>query len=764
MRIAAHSIVQRPVGALLAAAVLSLGLCAAYAVVRMGTGISASVLSLPDSAQLALVVEAPQLHPNAIQAVPPSTFRLWSGTELATARLAAYVELELPWSYFGQRHTDLHVAAVTANFFGLVGATAARGRLPVSQGEVIVRPQVARRIAGSEAAALGRVVEIGHRTFVVVGVMGSARFPVAAAAWVLNPYRAHTLEESTPPIYPDFQVIARIQGNGSRSALAAALNAANGGSGQLRVRVLPLGTGIFFNEGRWLAGAYMIAGVLLLLALFGFGAYLFACAAERSEEMTIRAALGASRMRLTLLIASDGAQLGLVAAICSVFGSSWLAWWIRSLGAGDAWAGVGAWRIGGIIAALVVGVLCGILCGIASAWRFSRKWLDLSGGLHIVGRRGYRAGRALIVMEVGGCVALSCAALSLGLGLWRVLEGHPGYEAGGAYTFKLALSGNQAAPATTARLLHEILGQVGNLPGVKCAGAINLFPLDGDEFPTSISIPGGGRNVNANVAAVTPRFFEAMGIRLAGKTLRWSRRDAVLSRGLSRALWGERSPIGRQISVMGEVYTVVGIADNIETGVAGDLSPNRLYVPWDRSPMPWSSMTMIIRSGDSLSVGELEGAVAASGALASVEHFEPLLEVRRHNAAAATRAAGLLGFAALFSFLLSAGAVWTSTIIEAERRVRENGLRLALGARPGDLAVAILSRAARTALWAALVGVPVALVLTTIIERMLQMQGLATTFAFTAGTLSAMTAAIASSAPAALRARRSDPATLLRAP
>jgi len=529
------------------------------------------------------------------------------------------------------------------------------------------------------------------------------------------------------------------------------------------------------------------AGVafVLLIAVVNVVNLQLSRSGERRHELTLRAALGASRLRLVrLLLIESLLQAAFGGALGVVFAAGWLHV-LRGMTGADLpqWMGLRLdWGVLSVAGALVL--VTGIAAGLLPALKGSRAGgaeglRSRSPGSAAAGAGRLR--RALVVTQVS--LAL---ALLLGAGLMirsaSALDGQDlGFDADGLFTLRVDppyWSYHEVEALTP--LYRNLVRELQGIPGVRGVAANQNLPLGGLDGNTKrlITLEGQSQrdqegNPFVHLQSVNPSYFGVMGIPLLQG--RWFEEEdglqappvAVVSRSLAERLWGVENSVGRRL----KLGPPAGEGDWIEVvGVAGDVrSARRVGAP---SPDFYVSHFQHL-TGDtffalrtSLSGSELLQAVQA--AVARVDGDLPIFDaapmvVRVADQEWQRRVTGtLFQVFGLLALALAAVGIYGVMSLAVTSRRREMGIRVALGAVPGTLFTGVLREGAVLFLWGSAFGLAFYLPVTRLISSLLF--GVAVTDATTVvgafGLLLAV-AILASGIPAR-RASRLDPLVALR--
>ena len=708
----------------LALTALALGIGATTGVFSVVNSVLLRRLPFPRPDRLMAVWETQPntKKPNVVQT---GNFLEWRERNRSFERMAAIdfppVNLEV-----GGAAVQVQGALVTAGFFEVLGTPPLLGRpiraaddAPNAPRTVVLSYGLWQRQFGGRPDAIGRKVMVFGRTAEVIGVMGrNFHLPTHPRVEVYVPMQIQPCEAAVDG--RNYSVIARLRPS-------VTLRDANAEMRQIAAQTaherpdMNLGWGAtvvpLLNQT---VGASRIAllvllgtaGLVLLITCSNVANLLLMRAAARAREMNVRTALGAGRWRLlhqliteSMLLALAGGGLGFLLAY---WGVPALLHWLpadfplprRSEIAVDQAA---LW----FTASVSLG--CGLVFGIVPALQIDRRRLGeglRSGGRHsTAGTRGAR--NLLVVAEVGLAMLLVTAA-GLMLRSFQLLHRvDPGFQAEHLVSFQMMVM----APGTNfpqivgarARLVHEMLERIRQLPGVRAASSIHLLPLGGGnsgswysraDRPRPPQAQGGG-----DVSIISDGYFRTMGIPLlAGREFAASDRDgsppvAVINQTLARLAYPGENPIGKHMRVSW------GKELNVElVGVAADIHHNGLATPTDptlflpQAQQPSGAVALVVRTdgnpGVVAAVTRQIHQVNPSQGVWQIQKMEDVVAADRAEPALETTVISIFGFLAL---LLACVGIYAVVSYSVEQRLREMGIRLALGAKPRSLLSHVLA-------------------------------------------------------------------------
>jgi predicted permease len=520
----------------------------------------------------------------------------------------------------------------------------------------------------------------------------------------------------------------------------------------------------------------------LLIACANLGSLLLARAIARRKELALRTALGAGRERLvrqliteSVVLAAAGGMLGLLVAQGALPLLGRLVP-VTLPGAAEPTLDL---RV--LLFAALLTAFTGLGFGVWPALRAGRDtgFEGLRDGARAGGGRQRLRG-ALVVTEVAASVVLLASAGLLLRALWRIQAVDPGFRAEGVLTLRTALP-MPRYDSTERRVAFydRVLQEVRALPGVTAAGYTSFLPMamGGGIWPVILEAGTETRRQNqtASLRYVTPGYFDALAIPLRqGRNL--DPRDtgdrppvALVSESFARRYWPGEDPVGRRFTFAFQERTVVGVVGEVRVRGPERTSEPQVYLPAGQVPdgaiIFYAPKDLVVRS-----TGNPSALVPAIRAIvARVDPDQPVSDVRlmeeivSEQTASRTVQARLLGALALVAMLLAGVGIHGLLSFTVSTRAREIGLRMALGARRGDILRLVLGQG----LGLALLGVVPGALLAYAGGR--AMQALLATVrpgdGVTFGTVVALCLgmAAAGSLLPALRAVRVDPMSTLRA-
>jgi predicted permease len=701
----------------------------------------------------------------------------------------------------------LEGAGVTGGLLGTLGVPPALGRLLGPGDDRVGAPPVAvlshalwRDRFGADPQVLGRLLSLSGQGYTVVGVMPPHFRLPRGRAEVLVPARAAHPEgvaaRGAHFLYP----VARLAEGATLPAAQAAVDAV---AERLRAEhpeetremtyvLQPLHARMVGPVRPVLLVLLGAVGLVLLVACSTFANLLLARAGARARELAVRSALGASRARLvgqllgeSVLLAALGAAAGLVLALWGVDA-------LRAL-APPGVPGLEEARVDGVVLAVTAGValLSGVLAGLVPALQASRASPAdalASGGRGLTGgRTAARARQVLVTAQLALALVLLVGCGLLLRSLWRLQGVDLGFEPAGTLALKVDLpAGRYPTVDVQARLLRGLLERARAQGGVAEAGLLSELPLAGERMNHNVLVegmaePAPGDEPSAEAHLASEGALEALRVPLLrGRGLRASD-DAgappvvLVNAAFVKAFLGGREPLGARVRWAREDgvrwMTVAGVVGDIRHRAPDAWEGPTVYVPFAQNPVAWKRTThLLVRTP--LAAGGAAPAALVSALQEAAAGLDPLLPLTKARtleqvlqSALATRRfqAVLLGVFAALALVLATLGVGGVTAFLVSQRTRELSIRLALGARRGEVLGLVLRQALAVVATGCAVGLAAAAALSRTLAALLF--DVAPVDAATYGVLALGLAAVAmlASAVPALRVTRVDPALALRA-
>jgi predicted permease len=685
----------------------------------------------------------------------------------------------------------------TPTLFSTLGAQAALGRTLVAEdGEpgrdpvVVLSDSLWRRRFEADPTIVGRTVELDGRAHTVVGVMPASfahPYPETQLWTPLQVSNALLVDRKQRAM----RSIARLrdgitidQANAALSALSRqhALDHPDTHKGWT-VAARPLRALYAGDAGRLLWILQGTALVLLLIAASNVASLVLVRASGRQQETAIQLALGATRMNLLRQYLAEGLALALLGASGGLVVAVWgtqvlprlLATQLQAMALPETIVGWLDVRVLAVTAAVTL--LTGLVFGVAPlARRVESLVMPLrSSGRGSVGDRRTRVLRHVIVTSQ---IALSVFLL-IGAGLLirsfaRLQDRSFGFATANILTAQLVLPRDRfATPEQGTQFLNQLVTNVAAIPGVGSAALINTLPLTGFNALRPYNRPGRQPEDRfAEFRIVTPDYFKTMSITLARGRV-FDDRDrlgvadvAIINETTARRLWPDSDPVGQTLMVPDGLQpkptTVVGVVGDTRHHDLARTPEAEIYRPAYQAY--WPFFGLVVRS--EVAPETLERSIREVGA--RIDRGVPLSAFKTMDALASKTWAWRQSSMALLSLFAGAAAllafvgVYSVMAYAVSTRSREIGVRLALGARPADVARAIISQGAWLTGLGTVAGLAISALLASVLSALLFGVEPVDPLTFASVCAIAITAGLLATCIPALTAARVDPTTALR--
>jgi predicted permease len=692
---------------------------------------------------------------------------------------------------------------VTHEFFPLLGVPLFRGRAfrpdedaPGAAPVAIISHALWQRRFGGSASAIGSRIVFDEKPYTVIGITA------AGFHFGMDPDVTTPLGQNTSPAMQNreahrgLQVWARLRPGESLAQaqvelaligrhLAEQYPKSNKGRSFVADPLRP-------DVGDVRSTLWLLLGavsLVLLIACANVASLLLARAVSRERELAMRVALGAGRGRLvrqclteSSVLAIGGGVLGVLLAAIGI--RPFVALWPGSLPRAEEVQL--DWRV--LLFALAASVLSGLIFGLAPALRAPARELEktLRAGARSVTGSSRRLHGIFVAAEIALAVVLLVSAGMLGRTMLRLSSLDPGLNVQNVLTSRAALSpATLANPAKTRVAWQEILDRMRRVPGVESVAMVDTVPMrEGNNqigYTTSAAAVPENQQPLVLANSVTPDYLKVMGIALLGgrffddQDRQGNESVAVIDDVMAQEAFGRADPVGKHlwIGIGPDPVRVVGVVRHVrQFGLAGDDKAKvraQLYYPFAQVPdglvRRWSElMSIAVRTSvEPLGVVEsLRREVRGTGNDQVLYEVNTMEQLVKGSLARQRFLLLLFGIFAGLALLLACIGIYGVLAYLTTQRVPEIGVRVALGARAGDVIWMVLRQSLGMIFLGVGVGAVGALAAGRVLVRLVQ-GAEPTEFSTFAMTITLLVAAalIASFVPAR-RASRVDPLTALR--
>lgn len=799
---------KSPGFAAVAVIVLGLGIGANTAIFSVVNAILLRPLPYRDPSRLMQVwhVPPPKQFPGMTKfSVSPANYLDWERQNNVFQSMAIY-----GFQSYNITGTDqpqaLQASVVSQDFYRTLGVQPLLGRTFTSDEEqsghnhvLILGYALWKSSFGSNPRIVGSSIKLDDQPYTVVGVMPpNFKFPDWAQLWAPLGW---TDQERAVRGNHNYMVIARLRPGTAMQQAQAEMNiisarlqqqypADDAGWGAV---IVPLHEQLVGDVRPALLVLLGAVAFVLLIACANVANLVLAKTVSRRKELAIRAALGASRARIlsqvlaeTVLLALAGGALGLLLAHFGVR-------LIVAFLAGQLPRAAEITLDGWVLAfTLGVSVLAGIIAGLAPAWRFTKNDFDVHEALKQAASRtetesrGARTRSALVVSEVALSLVLLVGAGLMIRSLWALRSTNPGFDPRNVLTMVLPTSATRY-PTLQQNIAfwNRVLPRVRALPGVVHAGATDSLPLSGEGSTQPVTVEGRpvlpmAEQPEVGVRVFTPGYLEAMRVPLRrGRMLNdgdvaGRPPVTVISAAMARQFWPHEDPIGKHLTLTfspGIAREVVGVVGDVKMdALDASATQSMIYVPLAQMTLPpgevWHgfAISLVVRTATAPS----STAAAIKNAVHQVDSAQPVMQVETMEDMVADSISQqrftmllLAAFAGL-ALLLAAVGIYSVLSYSVRRRVREIGIRMALGAQIADVLRLVVMEGMKPTLLGLAIGLAGALALGRVVSKLIYGVSAADPATFAAVSALLATVALAASIIPAYRATRVEPVKTLR--
>jgi putative ABC transport system permease protein len=778
--------------------VLALGIGANAAIFTVVNAVLLKPLPYHQPERLVMVwhVPPPASFPGMTRfSVSAANFLDWQRRQHVFERMAIQHSNALTLTGRGQPEL-LRAQAVSAGFFEVLGVKPLQGRWflpeedqPGREHVVILSHRFWQSRFGGDRSIVGQSITLDGTPYTVVGIMDET-FTMPDWAQLWTPL-AWTEKERAVRGEHSCMVVARLasgvdvpQAQAEMSAISRTLEREypedDKGWGAI---VVPLREDLVGDARTSLLVLLGAVGFVLLIACANVANLVLARTLARRREMAVRLALGAGASRIvrqvlteTTLLAIGGGVLGVVVAragvdiITALFGEALPKWMQIELDT----------RVLAFTA--IVSVLTGLAAGVAPALRLARSHvidaIKQGGGRTDSDAGGARVRSTLVIVEIALSLVLLIGAGLMIRSLWLLNSVNPGFDARNVLTAWISLSESRyPKPDAPVQFFDKLLARVRALPGVESAAIVTVLPLGGDGNSWPVAIVGHPQvqmseqpQVQGDV--ITPGYLRTMRIPVVrGRDFTDADRKGapavvLVSEAMARRLWPGEDPIGQRLTTAffpDAVREVVGIVKDVkerELTAAGTAS---MYLPLAQLPVNGGAIVLRTRTGVPEALTP-----SLTAAVHEIDPDQPLVDVIpmdmvvAHSMSDRRTTMYLLAAFAAFALLLAAVGLYSVLAYGVRRRVREIGIRMALGADGRGVVRMVMRDALRPTVIGVVVGLAAAVAIRRVVASLLfgVSPGDPLTFAAVAGLL--LSVALVASALPAYWATRVDPIRALR--
>ena len=718
-------LLEQPVASLVSVACLAAGIAATATAVTLTDATVVRPYGVPAAGSLVVLWESDPARPQDLIEVSLPNFQDWAERARSFDSMAAFGSSHWPGiARAAGESFAIAPRAVSRRFFETLGRRPVLGRdfneqdlLESTTAPVILSHPLWVERFNASPDVVGRTMFIDNEEYRIIGVMPRGfAFPDAPDVWISveralgDTFRENAMSPDQQRTLGVLQIVARIRYGVSRSEARADLTRIEHAIAQeqpwfgttLTPVMTPFPDVVVGRLGARLWIAVVMTAAVLLFACFNVASLRTAQLRGRAGELAVRLCLGASPRRLATELLAETIPLVAISVAAAVILAFGLEAWLGQIPAISA-SGVALTGFRATAASSVA--LFALLAGLAVAVVPTAIALGRcdEGAAALVSRtviRGSRGTSALLMTQAALAVCLVAMASGAFQTFTRLSALDVGFARVGVTTLDVSVpEWKYTSEAERTRLDQRLLTALEQLPGTSAAAGVSVRPFRFGEIADGMQVrrPEDAAStpdtaIGASRVIVTPRYFDAMGIALvAGRAFTdfdrsSSQRAAIISRSLARLLWGEASPLGKQI----ESYTlsggwqphlIVGVAADVRSRVIERLALE-MYVPHGRGGLPLGSY--VVKHDRSRPIAEAELRAALRGVdpdlvLERAQTTKAVLDTVLAPARLLTTAMSVLGATGLT--LLALGILGAAAArLRAARR--EVAVRQAVGATP----------------------------------------------------------------------------------
>ena len=741
---------------------LTLGIGANAAVFSLVNALLLRPLPVPDAERLAILHLEPDDHGNAYAFCSPILRNLEKRTDIFQNIFAFTAH---PFQVRnGNKNESFDGALVSGQFFQALGIAPQLGRYLTPADDqtgggpsgigVVISDQFWQTWFNRAPDVIGRKLMLDNVPFTVVGVMPKSFIgadptnrPNLYAAMATEPLVNAPFNYTAGGVHTWwFRIAVRMKDGMSLSQANAALRTLspalmkeviddpkfsfnNHPVSAMYLDATPGSKGYSMLRGLFrspLIVVLVLCGGVMLLACLNLASLLMARAAAREREISTRMAVGATRRRVVQQLLVESMLLACLGTAAGFAVAPFVSHALASL-VGNQYRRVTldtSIDIRVITFAALSAFLCTLIIGLVPALQAS------TGNLHEQVRQGSSnaqsghrhrlLGRILMASEVALTLILVVGAGLLGISLLRMYQTGLGFDPHGVVLASMEMGKQPIKGNALLEWYRNFAGEVAQIHGVKGVSFAGVTPLSGSLWTEDYQVPGGQKQV-MSVSDIAPDYFAAMRIPLrSGRDFRWDDNGStgskiILNEAAAKKLFQNANPIGREVKnpdpKSGKSYEVIAVVGNTVYGDVRETSPPLVYLPITQESSEKPSYTIVLRIDGK--PGPVADALRNITARLAPEIPAPILitlDEQINEAIAAERLMAMLAvFFAVCALLVTGIGLYGTLAYATARRTSEIGIRMALGAQRGQVAMLVFRENAMVALIGSLTGLGVAL-------------------------------------------------------
>ena len=647
---------------------------------------------------------------------------------------------------------EVQVGWVTPNYFEVLDIAPLAGRTlrPAEMDAVMLGNAIWQKRFGSDRGIVGRSVILGGTPFRVVGILppevdpniptldgtleGNEIWRLMREEWLRGDNRVLAWLRVAGRLKPGVE-LPQAQAELDAIADRIAASSPKRSPGEIRFIAWTVQEHLVQNARPYLSALMAAVCFMLLVACANVANLLLARGQAKRPELAVRTALGAGRADLLRQLLAEGLLIAAIGGMGGILLS------LAVVSAAPAFLPANLPRLESIqvswpvlLFALLASFASAMLSGLVPALRSTRlaPAQALGGRTGSMGRTPRRLSQALVAAEVALSLVLLAGGGLLLRNFAQLLETHPGFRSEQLLTFSLTASGKWKTQQEAANFFKVFVEHTASIPGVREAGLTNRMPLAGGVFAGNYALTEAqvdeADKPPADYRYITPGYLDAMGTRLiSGRGFKDSDtgKVALVDEVMARLAWPGDDPLGKRVWTdeqlgQGDWSEVIGVVEHMRHEKFAQQGRQTIFFPVANAGRGERRYAAVRTSVPPLSiVGQLREKLILLDSGATISRLRAMDELVADSIAPNRFAMTLVGTFALVALLMSAAGLYGVVTHSVNRRTREMGIRIALGAGRTRLLRLVLGEGLKLTVLGAAAGLAASLAMTRLMSSLL---------------------------------------------